>query len=85
MITYPEDSVLHRHIQSACQFTEVQVPDVPQDSVLRRHAENIQSTEILTQNVVNITKPASAQTQTSMPVEKPGGGIFSWLKNLFRS
>lgn len=75
MTTYPEDSVLHRHMQSALQFAEVSIPDIPTDSVLHRHAADMpQSTssvasEPVETKVAAVTEPLASKAPDQSPQE----------------
>ena len=83
MYIYPEDSVLHRHVQSALHFNDVSAPDVPQDSVLRRHAVDNDPVKSAPEYEDIILKPSDAESHLEMSKSNAGGGFFAWLKRLF--
>ena len=83
MYIYPEDSVLHRHVQSALHFNDVSVPDIPQDSVLPRHAVDNDPVVISPQYDKIGLKPSGRGSEPEIPEANTHDGFFAWLKRLF--
>lgn len=83
MHIYPEDSVLHRHVQSALHFHDLTVPDAPQDSVLHRHAVDNDPVKVTPRFEEIDLKPSNIGSPSEMPEANAHGGFFAWLKRLF--
>ncbi len=91
--TYPQDSTLRRHYESAKRFAADRPPS---DSVLRRHYE--QRRLAITQGSVRAAAPRPAPAPKPAPAATPArkpqqpattrearndGGFFAWLKRFF--
>lgn len=90
--SYPEDSTLRRHFESAQRF---RADEPPSDSVLRRHYN--QRRQAFIDSITSkpaAQKPAARRTTAPPPQKQPtqqpvceshgdNGGFFAWLKRLF--
>ncbi|MCU7847507.1 MAG: hypothetical protein KZQ89_05780 [Candidatus Thiodiazotropha sp. (ex Lucinoma kastoroae)] len=86
--TFPEDSVLKRHVESDNELKrQIWLQTPPTDSVLRRHhitslKYHSSMAHVATPSAVNPSrKPIPAQVTAHTRVQAKG--LFGWLRNLF--